>query len=61
MAVDIIVLKFVIFKDKFLLEKATKGLEKSKFFESECKKYNITFIDTSKNRSTILSELLKTI
>ena len=47
--------------DKFLLEKATKGLEKSKFFESECKKYNITFIDTSKNRSAVLSELLKSI
>lgn len=47
--------------DEFLFKKAKKGLEKSKYFEMECKKYNIKYVDTSKNRALILDELLKNI
>lgn len=41
--------------------KAQKVIKTSNFFENECEKYGIKFIDTSFNRESVLSDLLEEI
>ena len=44
--------------DKELLECSTRMIEKGKIIKEECKKYNISFVDTSHDREKILKSIL---
>lgn len=44
-----------------LKNKAQKVIKTSNFFETECEKYGIKFVDTSFNRESVLSDLLEEI
>lgn len=44
--------------DEYLLQKAERAIAKSKFYEEECKKCDIEYIDTSYDRELLLEKLL---
>ena len=47
------------FSEDKLIEKAKKGIEKSKKIKEECAKYEFNFIDTSFNRNKIFEQLIE--
>ena len=52
--------KWLLNKSKDELKiKAEKVIQTSKFFQTECKKYGIKFVDTSFNRESVLNNLLE--
>lgn len=48
-------------EDSIVIDHISKYIEISKWLESECKKYNLTFINVSKNREQVLDNFVKKI
>lgn len=49
------------YSDKYLRKLIEQRIEESKFIQKECEKYNLPFIDTSKDRNKKINELIEKI